>query len=221
MKETLTAIPDQYTLMLENYASIVEKTNQQLSLWSNPYGIMIGILTLLVAVGAIVVSIILVTNSQDQKKRQQEFFNEQERIINERNNREDTQRKEHYEKAEKKFEDLINEQQKKLASTNKEGKQKIEQEIEELKKQKASIGLYKDPVKIFYDSNFSFSDIATSLRNRPEIHKMFCLECGKSFEYYEENKNPWSVDYIPLSYTSTVSNKKVHCPHCNTINVAK
>lgn len=213
--------------MIENYTSILEKTNQQLSLWSNPYGLMVGILTLLVAVGAIVVSIILLKNSREQKQIQKEFFEEQERIINEKNEREDKLRKEHYEKAEKQFEEIIKEQQAKLATTNKEGKQAIEKEIEELKKQKATLGLNKEPSKVFLENSSVFSPKSIFLGSDSGSKKMFCSQCGQSFEYYEENNNPYG--FVSGNYSVTNgsfiglggNNKRVHCSYCNALNVPK
>ncbi len=59
---------NQYQDMLDNYASIVEKTNQHLSMWVNPYGIMVGVLTLIVAIMAVVVAWYIWKNSKEQKE---------------------------------------------------------------------------------------------------------------------------------------------------------
>ncbi len=61
-QQVLIQASDQYQVMLNNYASIIEKTNQQLGLWFNPYGLMIGILAVLVAIIAIGVGIALWRN---------------------------------------------------------------------------------------------------------------------------------------------------------------
>ena len=68
MEQTfITSAPTQYQIMLENYASILEKTNQQLGLWSNPYGIMVAILAFFLTVGSIFVAWYLWKNSKEQK----------------------------------------------------------------------------------------------------------------------------------------------------------
>lgn len=62
----LTAIANQH------YVEILEKTNQQLGLWTNPYGLMVGALSFLVAFLAIAASVILYKQSSDHKKQTKE-----------------------------------------------------------------------------------------------------------------------------------------------------
>jgi ribosomal protein S27E len=161
MTETfISASPDKYQIMLENYALILEKTNQQLGLWSNPYGIMIGILTLLFAIAATVVSIMLVKNSRDMKKRQDDFFTNQEKIVDTNYKNFEKISLERYKKAQDEFEVLINEQKKLLIDTDNSGKTKIEAAIADLKKAKASSGLnFLTPVvtNATWPRNFSAS----------------------------------------------------------------
>lgn len=87
--------------MVEKYSSILEKTNDQLSLWYNPYGISVGILTILIAVGAVVVSIILWRNSRDQRKLVLDSITEMEKNAKER-----------MEESKVEFQNLIDEEQK-------------------------------------------------------------------------------------------------------------
>ena len=202
--------PDQYKIMLDNYASIVEKTNQQLSLWFNPYGVMIGILTLIVAVGAIVVSIILINNSSEQRRRQKDFFDEQERIIKEKQVNDEKLAKERYENSKKQFEDLIKEQQEKLKSANVESKKKIEEEIDSLKRQSATIGLYAEPAKVYIDNSLLTSVGLAFAKN------MTCCLCGKVFQYEEDGNNRINLGYSGIS---GYSNKRVKCPHCGAVNI--
>ncbi len=63
----------------QNYIEILEKTNQQLSLWYNPYGLIIGVLTLLVALLALYFGYILWRQGRDYK----DFLEEQRKIISE------------------------------------------------------------------------------------------------------------------------------------------
>lgn len=60
---TSTALPDEYAA----YIDILEKTNQQLSLWFNPYGLMVGALSILVALGAIVAGAFIFRLGKDYK----------------------------------------------------------------------------------------------------------------------------------------------------------
>lgn len=56
-RDTVFVVPDQAT---QHYIDILEKTNSQLSLWWNPYGVFIGALGVLFAIAAIIGSLIVV-----------------------------------------------------------------------------------------------------------------------------------------------------------------
>lgn len=119
-------------LMQQNYVAILEKTNQQLGLWSNPYGVIISILTLLIAILAIGVSVYLWWNSREQRKEREEqtkaFFSGLNELANK-----------NIEEAKKHYDELISAQEKILASS-KANKKELEKELNELKKERANIG---------------------------------------------------------------------------------
>lgn len=206
----LQAAPNQYEVVLNNYAAIVEKTNQQLSLWSNPYGLMVGFLTLIIAIVAIGVSFLLWKNSDEQKKRTKEFFDGQKKGLEERTIIYDKILRERSEKAEKyeqSLENLIQEYKTKLTNVDKENKQdiaRIEETIENLNKSKASLSSYAIPEAI-EDLN------VYALGN--QVYTMTCYGCGKQFQYKSN------------TMSSTISignmlgnNKKVYCSHCGHEN---
>lgn len=61
----------------QTYLELVEKTNHQLSLWYNPYGLMVGVLTLIVAILAIVATFVVAWIFRDRnkaKKERDEYF---------------------------------------------------------------------------------------------------------------------------------------------------
>ena len=64
----------------QNYIDILEKTNTQLSLWYNPYGLMIGILSILIAVLAILFAFILWRQGKDYKDAFNTFLDEQKEV---------------------------------------------------------------------------------------------------------------------------------------------
>ena len=64
------------------YREILEKTNNQLGLWTNPYGIMIGVLGVLFAVGAIVVGVLIWRQGQDYRRLITDSISEYQRILN-------------------------------------------------------------------------------------------------------------------------------------------
>ena len=206
----IQTVPNQYEVMLNNYATIVEKTNQQLGLWSNPYGLMVGLLTVIIALVAIVVSFLLWKNSDEQKKRAKEFFDRQEKDLQERAEIYDKMIKERGEKA-KNYEaslgNLIQEYKNKLTSVDKENKEEIERlekTIDDLNKSKASLGSYAIPEVVIENlaSIYSFGN---------SIHTMACYGCGKKFQYKDKTN---------LSTLSNIfgNGKKVYCPHCGHEN---
>lgn len=217
--------PNQYQVMLENYASILEKTNQQTSLWLNPYGLSVGILTLMVAIGAIVVAWYLWKNSKEQRdlyfstiESHKKQIEDQYKVLIEEKKIEIQKVVEDFEKAK---DSVTDEKKMEFESLIKEYKKKIKN----LEKQQSTISSYKEPSKVFYDNPISSSGSILSLHSRSEIKKKFCSECGKSFEYFEEVNDPWNfssravgLDVYNPSEVFT-SSKKVHCSHCGTINI--
>ena len=132
MENTIQQSLSEEQIINQNYVAILEKTNQQLGLWSNPYGIMIGGLALLIAILAIAVSIYLWWNSSEQRKERKEeaanFFSNLEKIANK-----------NIEEARKQYDELIAIQEKIIKSST-QNKKELEKELIELKKERASIG---------------------------------------------------------------------------------
>lgn len=213
---TTQSTPDQYQIMLSNYADIVEKTNQQLGLWTNPYGLMIGLLTIIIAIVAIIVSVLLWKNSRDQKKRIDDFFDRQEEDIKTKREAFDgmlKKREVKLDEYEKDLDNLIADYEKELKSANKANKTEIKRlkdNIDELTKSKASLGSYRVPEAIdvfgtFYPSTYGFIN---------PIKETNCFGCGKKFQYKDKDGG--------ASWATTLSlnpkNKKVYCPHCSAEN---
>jgi len=203
------------TQVLNNYISILEKTNQQLSLWSNPYGLMIGILTLLIAVIAIAVSYALWRYSKEQRDRINQFFIEQEKVIKEKN--------ENVQKVEGKLNDLIKEYEKRLVSTKK-NKKETQKIIDELKKEKAKVGAYMGPVTGAYGTISTISRPLKALTFSSYLDtekSMICTQCGKNFSYYKDNDNYIirSDSIFDTAYGTAFQNKDVYCTHCGTKNI--
>jgi hypothetical protein len=214
-QEIITAQPNNYQVTLDNYVSIVEKTNDQLSHWVNISNGIISGLGVFIALIAIFVGYAIFRNSKEQREQSKEFFTNLENQYKEQvsiaNKRE--------EDAKVEFEKLIKDQQQKLKSANKENKEKIEKVINDLEKQKAIIGLHSEPVKVVYDSNFNLSS-RLNLGKRSEIHSIFCIKCGKSFSYYEEDRKPWELSSTAFQNSIYgMNNKKVYCPHCGIENM--
>ncbi len=224
MEQTfIAAVPTQYQEMLGHYLSIVEKTNQQTSLWFNPYGLAVGILTLLVAIGAIVVAWYLWKNSKEQRdlyfstiESHKKQIEDHYKVLLEEKRAEVQKVVEDFEKVK---DSVTDEKKSEFETLIKEYKKKIKN----LEKQQSTVSSYQEPVKVFYDTIYSLSDSILSLHRQPEIHKMFCSSCKRAFDYSDDSKNPLSVDYIsPTSlYGAGISNKKARCPYCRFVNTIK
>lgn len=204
MTDTNTVISSsssQYQVMLDNYASIVEKTNSQLGLWSNPYGLMVGILTLLMAIGAIVVACLLWKNSKEQREMTKQFFVEQEKLIKEKNKSiEKTQAR-----FQSKFKKLISEYEKRLKMAKGKNEKQIQKAIDELKKEKLSAEAYIRPIVATSPSKTLNTNLDFTPLSSIKKDTVLCSGCGLSFSFC----------ISPQSITSTGN---ATCPYCGTIN---
>lgn len=195
--------PSNSQQLMENYVAILEKTNQQLGMWSNPYGIAIGVLSLFIAIIAIGVAVALWLNSKEQKDRFNQFLSDQEKIIKLKG--------ESIRKYESKLDVLIKEYETQLKSTG-EGKKEIEKALNELKREKASIDAYINPgaaLGTISGASVSSSNLPWALTVESP-RSLICSKCGKAFTYY----NSSSLGSISLTVT-----QRVYCSYCGHLNI--
>jgi hypothetical protein len=201
----ITAAPSQYEMMLNNYASIVEKTNNQLGFWTNLSSLAVAILSVIIAVIAIAVAFAIWKNSKEQKDKMIQFFSEQEKIIKEKNT--------NIEKIESKFDKLISEYENKLkdiGTENKESKKQVQQVIDELKKEKISASAYLMPASGLQCTPLFNSDpgIVSSFGLFGQ-KSMSCFKCGKSFKYHNNQSR----------IIMEIGGNIVYCPYCGASNI--
>src|SRR3989344_2437809 len=67
--------------MEQQYIQILEKTNQQLGLWTNPYGIMIGVLAILFTILTIIAAVVIYQQSKDYKEKIDKLLGEYEKQL--------------------------------------------------------------------------------------------------------------------------------------------
>ncbi len=203
---------DNYQLATNNYISILEKTNSQLNMWTNPYGLMIGILTILIALIAMGVSIVLWKNSEEQKKRTEKFFSEQEKNAEKLRKEREIEVK----LIKKNLNKLIEEYQNKLLTADKDNKKKIEDAINSLKKEEAVIGTYTFP-----------SNLTSSYQSAPNYINIFptetekelvCSKCGNKFKFLSKIDNPLISPLIGVFNTGP---KIAHCSFCGATNIVQ
>ena len=223
---TLAQAPDQYQVMLNNYANILEKTNQQLGLWTNPYGLMIGLLTIIMAIAAIVVSIILWKNSREQRQKSAEFYKKQEekvaeeiKVIKEVSDREverSAKREERAREYETKFNDLIDIYKDKLNTLDAGSEEEIarvEKIVDNLNKAKSSLSSYEIPTA--KDASYADDILGTygHTLSKPQLYPTICSNCQFEFKYKNKDDNIWGTASVNF-----FNNKKVKCPHCGHDN---
>ncbi|MCX6318257.1 MAG: hypothetical protein NTW29_13275 [Bacteroidetes bacterium] len=138
--------------VLSNYQQILEKTNSQLGMWSNPYGILIGCLGVMITLLGIGVAFVIYKQGKDARDLIKESLNKHEveldKLINEKNN--------YFKNFEISLNKSIQEYQERLSrSQNLENKEQILEFISKLEEQKDIMDL-----KIHTHSGYSPQDIA-------------------------------------------------------------
>jgi len=204
---------------IQNYINILEKTNQQLSLYWTPYNTILTILTALFAIFTIIFGLILYFQSKEYKERLAEderryeekidkFLKEHQRytkkLIDERNAR--------VRQIEANLTKTISEYEKKLKvlfKTPRQQKHKIEEiekAIEKLKTEKELLKSQVGPITVTPDYNYPSAD--SILYYGSKTHK--CSHCGFTFKI--EN-------YDPLSFATRIGGATVTCPKCGNIDL--
>lgn len=133
----------------QNYIDLLEKTNQQLSLWYNPYALMVGILTLLVALLAMYFAYILWRQSRDYK----DFLEEQRNFV-----RDDTRKH-----AKEVLDEAITRQDAELQHATGEVRERIEGALNSLKTARESLNVV--PVQGIRSASLPLSYVVRPARN--------------------------------------------------------
>lgn len=183
----------------KQYLEILEKTNQQLGLWTNPYGVMVAVLSAMFAVLAIAVAYALWQNSREQKEIIKQQVEENEKRINKM-----------HEKAAENFEKLIEDKKNQLREATDIEKEKIKNEIENLEIERAKLPLVEPVIQ----KNLSYC-LSTELTQNRKIHR--CSKCG--YGYLINN----SLDYSEMlgrtaSQVIFGNEKGYRCPSCGNID---
>lgn len=206
--------------MQEKYINILEKTNQQLSLYWTPYNTIITILTALFAILAIIFGFFIYIQSKEYKERLTEdkkryaekidkFLKEHQRyakkLMDERNAK--------IKGIESNLSKTVLEYEKKLEvllKTPKKQKYKIEEiekAIEKLKTEKELLKSQIGAITVTPEYNYPS---AISAFGGSNFHK--CSHCGFGFkiEGYDRNDRMTAI--------STIGNATVTCPKCGNVD---
>jgi hypothetical protein len=200
------------------YMRLLERTNQQLSLWWSPYGVMVATLGALFAVLAIVAAILIFRQGREYRTLITRSIGEYQGILNafiEEKNRE-------VELMNKRITGAIDRATKDLETAKGAQKGEIEKEISELKKLKETLKPHEQP-KFFESGAIGYSTqfpvpLASSLSSvwgvSPSPYLMVtnigrshtCAKCAR--QYVPPAQTPGTI---------TVGGRLVTCPNCGNV----
>lgn len=143
------------------YQEILEKTNTQLSLWWNPYGVIISCLAVLFTIGAIIAAIIIFKQGSEHRRLIENSLDEHKKklnaLIEEKNN--------YLKKQEIGLDNLICEFKEKLSTVDENQKNQIELVINKLSNQRDIIDT---ELRTFKHSGWAHRDIYEDFRLNPD-----------------------------------------------------
>lgn len=187
----------------EQYTQILEKTNLQLSMSHNPYGIMVGILTIMIAVLSIAAVVIIFRQGRDyqsrlekdraeQKKKFDDFLDSQMKIIRERDKT--------AKQLNKKVDSIIDEYKKQLEESSASQRKEIQESIDKLELEKFSIAKFAEPLTVSPNSS-------TYGVRSPFESFCKCSSCGFGF----------LVNNL-ATVTPYLTGRTATCPKCGCVN---
>lgn len=191
---------------IEDYLKILEKTNQQLSLWWNPYGILVAILAILFTLMAIISAIIIFRQSKEHKKIINDSIIKYEIIIN----KFIKEKKAELENMKEIYSNSINELKSKLKETDKKAKKSIQDAIKKLKIERDSISKRAEKFEDFYVTPQSHKHTVSAFTGTDDKTHT-CSFCG--FKYIV-SYNPFLIGPMMAD-----SYKTIKCPKCGKLEL--
>lgn len=119
----------------KDYIDILERTNNQLSLWWNPYGVMVGVLGVLFSIGAIGGTVILFRQSREHKEVIRASIDEYSELLD----KFVTEKTNELLSSKQQLEATIRERTTALEKSNGDDQAKLESEIQNMKERHAEL----------------------------------------------------------------------------------
>ena len=191
------------------YQTILEKTNAQLSLWGNPYGLMIGALGVLFTCLTILFAFILFRQSADYKNIINQSITKYQVILDKLIKETQDQTKLFLESNDERFAEKISEYKKELESATLDQKAILEEKVKQLEIQKNNITEKINKITVRPDITY-FNNFNTPLFKN-SIHK--CSKCSREYQiedYYILGGASTFGSINPLGLTKTTK-----CPYCD------
>jgi hypothetical protein len=191
------------------YQDILEKTNSQLSLWLNPYGLLISALGILFTCLTIIFALILYRQSSDYKKTINQSIINYQTILDKLIKESQDQTKLYLERADERFTEKISNYKKELQNATYDQKKILEEKLRQLEIQKNNISEKINKITVRPDLTYFNSFNSPLLKN--STHK--CSKCSKDYQI-EDSFTLSGINSFgsssPFGFTKTTK-----CPFCD------
>ncbi len=194
--------------VVKNYQQILEKTNSQLSLWWNPYGLLISVLGILFTILTIISAVIIYRQSKDHKEMLKESITKYESILNQLIEEKNKQLK----TVEIDLTNLISEYKKKLETAGEESKKEINEVISKLEKQKDNLETKINPSYVTPEHHEEYLTNYSLWQNKPH----FCSKCGYG---YFVRETPFTATMRITTTPIGGGSKTITCPKCGNVEI--
>lgn len=191
----------------KHYQEILEKTNGQLSLWWNPYGVFVGFLGILFTILTIIAAVVIYRQSKEYRELIKESLTKHETVLGQLI----TEKNQQLKNIETHLNNLITEYKEKLINTREENKKEINDLISKLEIQKESIDtqIHAKYVTPEYNDQFLTSASLYGMQNKPHM----CSKCG--YGYFVKDDPLGSATRVTVGYGS----KTITCPKCGNVEI--
>lgn len=196
MQDSLKALPplkdtvviyDVPPEILKFYQETLESTNSQLSLWFNPYAIMVATLGILFTVATVIAAIILYRQSKEYQNRYNQLFGDSQKSIKDLANKLATASEQVLnniiEKEEELNQKLENLGQEISTSSELQRNSSNEEKLQELEKELKSLRNKTENFKNDYGIQEPIYYVPSLLNQGSNIHKHTCSNCGTEFKF--------------------------------------
>ena len=199
------------------YVEILEKTNQQLSLWWNPMSVFIGALGVLFTMGAIVVAVIIYRQGSEYKQSLAQFTKTYSAIIDRAIQEKVTQLETFRTTIDSSIKEL--KEQKQSQTTTEDNKKQIADAIANLERAKKNVveQLQRPAVspEFIWPTGSVFASPSGVFSNEEKYHR--CSKCGFGFKMAS---SPFDELHAISRYGSQYGGQKsVACPSCGNIDL--
>lgn len=193
---------------IQNYQDILEKTNMQLSLWWNPYGLLIAILGVLFTILTIISAVVIYRQSKEYRELINQSISKHELLFNDLI----AEKNQQLLIIENNLNALINEYKEKLATVGEDQKNEINEIISRLETERKSIDNQINAKYVTPEYSDTFLTVGGNFGLKNSPHK--CSKCG--YGYFVKDIPITLRPSISIGLTNT---KTITCPKCGNVEI--